>query len=256
MRISSNSREGVDMMESEETERDGSEPTSLSLSCSSSVIARPSDASSRKSNGEPLPRDDEALTSFCHSFLRCSMDTRLGNDADVLGFGLRGGIVVFAKIAATEAGSGGSFSLTRPFFSSLRDEADACFLTGMDIGCDVGVSLAGAVLLLNTFVGCTVGLMCLGWVGVMTGLLRRDMEIGEVGFSLFESGMYMGRIHDRGSNMLFGIPKELTGAGSNMYSYSTSAQTAARMIEHEGLVRWQHEKPTEDGTHEADGAIY
>jgi hypothetical protein len=96
------------MIDSLEIDRDGGERCSCSVSSSPESKCSESDGSSRKSSGDPLPSEDEALISFFHSSRKCSIDTRLGSDADVFDRFVRflgGGIDVMASKAATDAGS-------------------------------------------------------------------------------------------------------------------------------------------------------
>jgi len=103
----SNSRDGVEVMDSDETDRDVIVMDCFSASSSpSSNMLSESAGSSRKSRGDPLLKDDEALTSLSHSFRRCSTDSRLG-EVEALSFWARllgGGIAVTAKSAATAGG--------------------------------------------------------------------------------------------------------------------------------------------------------
>jgi hypothetical protein len=104
--VSSASRDGIDMRESLDMDRDGGDRWPFSVSSSPESNCSESDGSRRKSRGDPLPSEDEALTSFFHSSRKCSMDNRLGRDIDVFDrfvcFG--GGIDVMANKAATDAG--------------------------------------------------------------------------------------------------------------------------------------------------------
>jgi hypothetical protein len=118
----SNSREGVDMMESLEIERDGNDKGLFSrLEPSRTWSDEASDGSRSKSRGEPFPVEYETLASFFHSSRRCSMDIRFGNDRTGIDFKERffgGGIDVTAKRLATDAGS--ALSSWRDFLASLR----------------------------------------------------------------------------------------------------------------------------------------
>jgi hypothetical protein len=141
---SSCSRDGVDMIESLDIDREGNDNGSFSISLSSNSVDVESGISRRKSRGEPLPNEDDALISFLHSSLRCSIETRLDKDADSLKFEERafgGGITVSASKAATETGN--EACSCRGFLPSLRGDieplaTDDLFFVGIDIGCEVG----------------------------------------------------------------------------------------------------------------------
>jgi hypothetical protein len=127
---SSGSSDGVERIESEDIERDG---TVASSSFSSGPGDSGSDSSSsRKSSGEPFDIEDDEISVF-HSSRSRSMDTFRGRDFDD-NFRRGGGMEVLASKAATEAGSGlesFDFCLIESFFGDM-----VFFLDGIDTGDD------------------------------------------------------------------------------------------------------------------------
>jgi hypothetical protein len=106
------SSDGVDMMDSLDTDRDAVVMLFLSASSSSPIMILPFESSSagsrRKSRGDPFPNEDAALLSFLHSSRRRSIETPLCNDDVVFtnlpGRPFGGGMVVLERSAATAAG--------------------------------------------------------------------------------------------------------------------------------------------------------
>jgi len=101
------SRDGVDDIDSLETDRDDRKPASFSSSTSCRLMSSSSASSagsSRMSNGDLCPSDDGVPSSCLHSFINSSMDTRVCCELRRRCSPLGGGIAVTARSAATAGG--------------------------------------------------------------------------------------------------------------------------------------------------------
>lgn len=201
--VSSSSSDGVEWIDSLDTERDGGQ---VSRSVSSRNESSESAVSRRKSSGDPFPSDDGVLVSRAHSFLNRSTDSFRGSEADdrwPTERDLSGGMAVTASSPASRGGRFAPSFLVDPRIVRGALAGAAGLRGGITMGFEVGIGgLASTPSALDCFRGPFRGEGLLDWVGDLRELGGGAGRRYERGTIIVKTWVVRGR-DDAGRQHLF-----------------------------------------------------